>query len=236
MRYPNIKEAVFASRPNRFVAKVMIDGEIHTVHVKNTGRCKELLWDGRTVYLTRTNNVHRKTEYDLVSVLKDREGLPPLIINIDSTAPNDAVAEWLEGSGLFSENCRIKREHTVGRSRFDFYVEDGDRRALIEVKGVTLESEGIVMFPDAPTERGVKHLRELSELVAKGYEAYVIFVIALNDAKYFTPNYKTHREFGESLRYAIGKGVKALAYKCLVKSDSIEIADGVEIKLDYEQN
>ena len=109
MRYPNIKEAVFVSRPNRFVAKVMIDGEIHTVHVKNTGRCKELLWDGRTVYLTRTNNDHRKTEYDLVSVLKDREGLSPLIINIDSTPPNDAVAEWLEGSGLFSENCRIKR-------------------------------------------------------------------------------------------------------------------------------
>ncbi len=231
MKYPNILEAKFVSRPNRFLAKVNIDNELHTVHVKNTGRCKELLIEGARVFLTRSDRKSRKTAYDLVAVEKKREGLPPLCINIDSSAPNEVVAEWLADSKIFSKNCAIKREHTIGKSRYDFYVEDGERRCLVEVKGVTLEENGVVMFPDAPTERGVKHLRELAKLTECGYEAYVIFVIALSGAKYFVSNDKTHSDFGESLKYAIEKGVKALAYECEVKSDSMIITSSVPIKL-----
>ena len=231
MKYPNITSATFISRTNRFIARVLHNGEELLVHVKNTGRCKELFCPGVKVYLTHSDNPTRKTAYDLVAVEKERAGQPPLLINIDSGMPNEAVAEWLPHSGLFSDKARITREHTVGASRFDFYIEDGDRRCYIEVKGATLEECGVVLFPDAPTLRGVKHLNELSHLVSLGHDAYVIFVVAMSGAEYFTPNDITHPEFGEALRRSAISGVKPLAYECIVTPDSLEIAREIKIKL-----
>ena len=159
MKYPNITEGRFLSRPNRFIATVTVDGIDQTVHVKNTGRCRELLLPQCKVWLTMPDSHGRKTKYDLVAVEKQRDEKMPLIINMDSQIPNGVVCEWLPKSGLFSSNAVIRREVTHGNSRFDVYVEDGERKAFIEVKGVTLEDKGIAMFPDAPTERGIKHLK-----------------------------------------------------------------------------
>ena len=160
MRYGEIASAEFIERPNRFIARVKLQGKTETVHVKNTGRCRELLLPGCRVYLSRGNNPERKTKYDLIAVEKTRAGAEPLLINMDSSAPNAAVGEWLAG-GLFSKDAKVFPEVKFGSSRFDFYIEDGERRAFAEVKGVTLEENGAVSFPDAPTERGVKHLNEL---------------------------------------------------------------------------
>ena len=160
MKYKNIVEGVFVSRPNRFIANVVVDGVEQIVHVKNTGRCRELLVEGAKVYLSVSDNLARKTKYDLVAVEKvTSRGV--LLINMDSQIPNGVVSEWLPQSGMFSDNAVYRREYTYGKSRFDIYVEDGCRKAFVEVKGVTLENDGIVSFPDAPTERGVKHLNEL---------------------------------------------------------------------------
>ena len=226
MKYDNIKQAVFIERLNRFVAKVKLDGEEILCHVKNTGRCREILVEGAKVYLEKSDNTSRKYTYSLISVYKgDR------LINIDSSAPNKAVGEWLEKGGLFKNVTLIKPEKTYGKSRFDFYVEYEGKKAFIEVKGVTLEKDGVLMFPDAPTQRGSKHLLHLCECVKDGYEAYALFVIQTDGALYFTSNGETDKAFAENLRFAHNNGVKLLAYDCTVGADSMKIRDKVEIRL-----
>lgn len=231
MKYKNIEKGRFIERPNRFIARVEINGQTETVHVKNTGRCKELLQKGCTVYLEKSDNPERKTKYDLVAVEKIREGKPPLLINMDSQIPNAAAEEWLRKGNIFSENAVIRREVKYGASRFDFYIEDGERRAFLEVKGVTLENDGMSMFPDAPTERGVKHINELIKCMADGYEAYILFVIQMKEISLFTPNYQTHPEFGKALCEAERAGVKIMAVDCVVTRESIEIDSEVKVKL-----
>lgn len=211
------------ARPNRFVSHVEIDGREEVCHVKNTGRCRELLVPGCAVYLDKAKNPERKTKYDLVAVEKGQR-----LINMDSYAPNLAAGEFLPK--IFPESI-IRPEYTYGNSRFDFYIEENNRKILLEVKGVTLENEGVVMFPDAPTERGLKHVRELAECVKNGYEGYLLFVVQMGKVKYFTPNNETHPEFGEALREASQAGVKLLAYDCKVTPDSMEIDSPVCIKL-----
>ena len=227
MKYTKIKAGVFLERPNRFIAKVLIDGKIETVHVKNTGRCRELLVPEAKVYLFVSDNPNRKTKYDLIAVEKvtDR-GI--ILVNMDSQVPNDVVAEWLPKSKLFSLNAVIKREVKFGNSRFDFYVEDGERKAFVEVKGVTLENDGVVSFPDAPTERGVKHINELVACLEQGFEAYIIFVVQMKGVVNFEPNAEHHKEFADTLNSAREKGVKVLVYDCLVTPDSIEIDKQIE--------
>lgn len=231
MTYKEVTTGTFISRPNRFIAKVLINGKEETVHVKNTGRCKELLINGYRVHLSVSNNPNRKTKYDLIATEKVLNDGSVILINMDSQIPNDAVEEWLIKGNLFSENAVIKREYTFGSSRFDFYIEDRSRKAFLEVKGVTLEENGLAMFPDAPTVRGVKHIKELEKAVALGYEGYILFVIQMKGCKYFTPNYKTHKDFGEALKKAEKSGVKILAFDCLVKNNSISLQDEVEVKL-----
>lgn len=228
MKYKNIFSGRFISRPNRFIAKVEIDGTEETVHVKNTGRCRELLTEGCTVYLEKSDNPDRKTKYDLVAVEKIRNGKTNLLVNMDSQVPNAAAEEWLKKGGLFSSDAFIRREVTFGDSRFDFYIEDGERKAFLEVKGVTLESDGIALFPDAPTERGVKHIKELISCIESGYEAYILFVIQMKEICLFRPNDKMHPEFGEALRNAESSGVKIIAMDCIVTPDSMEIDIPVE--------
>lgn len=222
MKYSNIQTAVFVSRPNRFIANVDIDGQRETVHVKNTGRCRELLLPGSKVILEKSDNIHRKTKYDLIAVYKKDLGL----VNIDSQAPNKVVREWLETKPvLFPEITFLKPEFTYGKSRIDFYLECGNRKILIEVKGCTLEINGIGYFPDAPTERGVKHLYELANASKNGYECYAAFTITMPNVKKVLPNIQTHEEFGKALEYASEQGVKILYLPCMVKEDSLEITD-----------
>ena len=222
MKYTNIYPAVFVSRPNRFIANVEIDGKTETVHVKNTGRCRELLIPGVTVMLEKSNNSSRKTLYDLVMVYKDGLGW----VNIDSQMPNYLVKEWLmsKASG-FKDITTIKPEFSYGNSRMDFYLECGSRKILMEVKGVTLERDGIGYFPDAPTQRGVKHINELIKAVNEGCEAYLAFVIQMNGIKEVRPNTQTHPEFGEAMEKAKNAGVRVIFLKCEVKADGIEIID-----------
>ena len=211
------------SRPNRFVAYAEIDGRIEKCHVKNTGRCGELLTEGCTVYLERAANPERKTRFDLVAVQKGQR-----LINMDSYAPNLAAGEFLPK--LFP-NGNIRAEFTCGDSRFDFYIEENNQKILLEVKGVTLENDGVVMFPDAPTERGIKHLNGLMKCAEEGYKAYIMFVIQMKDVRYFTPNYETHPEFGETLKKASEHGVDILAYDCIVTPESMEINRKLEVRL-----
>ena len=224
MLYKNTVEGRFVSRPNRFIAHVDINGKVEVCHVKNTGRCRELLTEGARVILEPSDSPTRKTGYDLVAVYKNGN-----LINIDSQAPNKAVLEWLREGGLFGEPSLIKPEATYGSSRFDFYVETEGRRIFAEVKGVTLEVDGVLMFPDAPTERGVKHIKELCRAVEEGYEAYVIFVIQTERCKYFTPNRETHPRFADALREAEAKGVHILALTCKVTPDSMVIDTSVSV-------
>lgn len=222
MKYDNIREAEFISRPNRFVAEVLLDGEAETVHVKNTGRCRELLIPGSRVSLFESANPMRKTRYDLVSVYKKGLGW----VNIDSQAPNAAMLEWLESSpSFFGEIDAIHPEYARGGSRVDFMLrpKSGGRKILIEVKGCTLEIGGIGYFPDAPTERGVKHLRELADATGEGFECYIAFVIALPKVVKVLPNIETHREFGRALCDALDAGVRALCLPCEVTPDSLRI-------------
>lgn len=204
-----------------------IDEKIETVHVKNTGRCKELLVPNAKVYLYVSDNPNRKTKYDLIAVEKVTDG-GVMLVNMDSQVPNDVVAEWFGKNELFSGNAIIKREVKFGNSRFDFYVEDGERKAFVEVKGVTLENDGVVSFPDAPTERGVKHIKELIACVEKGYEAYIIFVVQMKGVYKFEPNEEHHKEFADTLKFARNKSVKVLVYDCLVTPDSIELSEKIE--------
>lgn len=225
MKYNNIKTGKFVIRENRFIAKVDIDGITEVCHVKNTGRCRELLIKGAEVYLEPGSDPNRKTKFSLIGVKKGS-----LIINMDSQAPNKAVEESIDK--IFENVTYLKRESKFLNSRFDFYMEQGNRKAYIEVKGVTLENNGIVMFPDAPSERAVKHLSELIKAKSMGYDAYVIFVIQMKGAKYFTPNRDTHKEFADKLTEAKAKGVKILAYDCIVTKESMNIDKKVEVCLN----
>lgn len=226
MKYGEIKEGIFLSRPNRFVARVKIDGEDTAVHVKNTGRCRELLTEGARVWLEKSNNPERKYQYSLVTVKKGNK-----MVNMDSQAPNKAVGEWLSGGGLFKDIKLIKPESRYSSSRFDFYVEYADKKAFIEVKGVTLENDGVVSFPDAPTERGSRHLRELCACVDEGYEAYVIFVVQMKEVLYFTANADHDPLFAKTLSEAKDRGVNILAFDCLVTENEMTIGDRVEIRI-----
>jgi len=234
MQYKNTCRAVFRERPNRFIARVEMDGELHTVHVKNTGRCRELLVPGCTVILAASDNSARKTKYDLIAVYKERPGQTPLLVNMDSQAANDTAAEWLPVSSLFAPDAVIRREVTFGESRFDFQIREGEKITFLEVKGVTLEEDGIVRFPDAPTERGVRHLRHLTDCVQKGYGAAVLFVIQMRPMRQFRPNDRMHREFGDALRQAAEAGVRVLAMECAVTEDSLRIAGAVPVNLDVQ--
>lgn len=227
MKYKNTVRAEFCDRPNRFIAHVKINGVMETVHVKNTGRCRELLVPGYPVILEKSDNPARKTAYDLISVCKEGRW-----INMDSQAPNEAAAEWIQGGGLFPEEVSVYRERKYGNSRFDIYVESPERKAFIEVKGVTLEENNIVRFPDAPTERGLKHVEELEECMQDGYEAYLLFVIQMKDVRKFQPNWNTHHRFGDALKAAREAGVRILAMDCMIGEDFMRIQDPVEVDLE----
>ena len=226
MKYENVKKAKFISRPNRFIAYIEIDGKTEVAHVKNTGRCRELLVPDAEIYVQEFDNTARKTKYDLIAVKKgDR------LINMDSQVPNKVFGEWVQ-NGKFTDGVTLVRPETFyGDSRFDFYIEAGDRRIFVEVKGVTLEENGIVRFPDAPTERGVKHLRELMRAKEEGYEAFVAFIIQMDNVSHFEPNDATHLEFGQTLREAARNGVSVIALSCHITPDSIEAVKEIEVKI-----
>ena len=218
MKYENITRAVFIKRPNRFIAEVEVDGHRETVHVKNTGRCRELLIPGCEVWLTAPGTPNRKTLYDLVAVRKENG----ILFNIDSQAPNMVVKEWLTGQ----DYEKVVPEYRYGDSRIDVYMERGGERYLMEVKGCTLEVDGIGYFPDAPTERGVKHLRELAAAAKKGYKAMLAFVIQMDGVSEVRANIDTHAEFGIALDEAQAAGVEILYLKCHVEPDSLVIVEG----------
>ena len=234
MNYSNIISGRFIRRHNRFTADVSIDGKVETVHVKNTGRCRELLLPDAEVFLTQSDNPARKTSYDLVAVKKLRGNQEPLLINMDSQIPNAAAWEWLPVSGYFSPEATLRREVSWGSSRFDIFAQDGERKAFIEVKGVTLENDGTALFPDAPTERGVKHLNELIRAVDAGFEAWVLFVIQMKEIHTFCPNDAMHPQFGDTLRRAAGCGVKIMAVDCLITPESITIDREINLSLFRE--
>lgn len=229
MQYDQVAEAVFLERPNRFIAWVRLAGKEEIVHVKNTGRCRELLVPGCRVYLAKGSNPARKTRYDLIAVEKKREGKTSLLINMDAQAPNAAVGEFLAAGGVIPAPDEVRAEVRFGESRFDFYVRKGNRRAFVEVKGVTLEKDGAALFPDAPTLRGVKHLNELAGAVREGYEAYVFFLIQMKGVEVFRPNDAMHPAFGAALRKAMQSGVKILAYDAAVTADSMRVCDPVSV-------
>ena len=271
MKYNQVMPGTFLQRPNRFIAHVEINGREEICHVKNTGRCRELLVPGCTVYCAVSDNPQRKTKYDLISVEKSIESETvfanvetpsqngksaseagnTFLVNMDSQAPNAAVKEWLQsGASPFGKIDFLKPEYKYGNSRFDFYLEcktetkrtgtaptptenetTRSRKIFLEVKGVTLEDNGIVLFPDAPTERGVKHVRELIRCLEEGFETYVLFVVQMERALYFTPNRKTHPQFADALCEAQNAGVQLLAYTCKVTPDEIKIDKPIEIML-----
>lgn len=226
MKYENIIKGKFIERPNRFIASIEINGKIEICHVKNTGRCRELLIPNAEVFVEENNNPKRKTKFSLIGVVKDKR-----LINMDSQVPNKIVHEWILKGNLFKDITLIKPETTYNKSRFDFYIETKEKKVFIEVKGVTLEENNVVRFPDAPTERGVKHIKELCDCLKEGYDAYIIFVIQMKDVLYFEPNEKTHKEFAEALRKAKKDGVNIIAVNCNVKEDSIDIIDYVEVRV-----
>ena len=225
MRYENMVRGSFLARPNRFIAHIEIDGQAEICHVKNTGRCRELLTPGATVWCQKSSNPTRKTKYDLITVRKGER-----LINMDSQAPNQAAKEWLLAGGL-GQISELKAEYTHGDSRFDFsFLLDG-KRCFLEVKGVTLENDGVCAFPDAPTERGVKHLKGLTRAAQEGYGAFVLFVIQMADVKYLHPNDVTDPAFGAALREAAENGVTVLAMDCAVTEEEMNIRLPVLVKL-----
>ena len=234
MRYGKIISGIFRERPNRFIARVEIGGVPETVHVKNTGRCRELLIPGVKVYLSQAEDGRkRKTKYDLVCVEKRRGGgRKPLLINMDSQIPNDAAEEWLRKGELFGKAARIRREARYGNSRFDFRIdEEGGRRHYMEVKGVTLEENGTALFPDAPTERGVRHLRELAACAKAGFGAWILFVIQMKGMSRFRPNRAMHEEFARALSDAAENGVKILVKESEVTPETLELTRSVPLEL-----
>ncbi len=226
MKYDNILPARFISRPNRFIAEIELDGKKEICHVKNTGRCNELLIPNAKIFVQYSDNPARKTKYDLISVFKGHR-----LINMDSQAPNKVFGEWVESGNFIRGITKIKPECKYKNSRFDFYIEVGERKIFAEIKGVTLEENGVVMFPDAPTERGVKHINELCECIKDGYEAYVFFIIQMKNCAFFTPNRTTHAEFAEALIEAEKLGVNIEALNCTVTDDELLIDKAVEIRL-----
>lgn len=224
MKYKNTIEGTFISRPNRFIANVLIDGKNEVCHVKNTGRCKELLINGATVFLEKSPNPNRKTAYDLIGVCKGEE-----IVNIDSQAPNKVACEWL--TNMFPDATVFKSEKTWGDSRFDFYIESDGEKIFIEVKGVTLGKDGVAMFPDAPTLRGIKHLNGLAEWVKQGHRAIALFIIQMSGVKYFTPNKETHPEFAAALKQAKNQGVEIIAVECDVTQNTLTARRETEVIL-----
>lgn len=225
MHYPNMVPGIFQARPNRFIAHIVIDGQMQTVHVKNTGRCRELLPVGAQVWCQESDNPNRKTRYDLITVRKGSR-----LINMDSQAPNAAAREWLLSGGLGPiEDLRSETFH--GDSRYDFSFLKEGKQCFLEVKGVTLENDGICAFPDAPTERGAKHLRGLTEAVHQGYGGYVLFVIQMSDVKYLHPNDITDPRFGQALREAAAAGVEVLAMDCAITEDAMMIQNPVPVHL-----
>ena len=230
MKYPNIISGTFISRPNRFIAQAAVDGIEQPVHVKNTGRCRELLIPGSKVWLCASDNPARKTKYDLVAAEKNIGGITRTV-NLDSQAPNSAAEEWLPCSGLFPADAKIRREVTYGDSRFDFRIDCSGHTSFLEVKGVTLERDGIALFPDAPTERGVKHIRELIRCTHEGLGAYILFVIQMKGVHQLCPNDLTHAGFGDALREAADAGVNILAVDCCVTPDSMVIDSFVSVDL-----
>ncbi len=226
MQYPNIHKATFLERPNRFVARCGMGDEVLTVHVKNTGRCRELLVPGAEVWLTRSDNPARKTTFDLVAVRKGSR-----LINMDSNAPNTVFGEFARAGRFLSDAGQVRGEVRYGDSRFDFCLQAGGKIHYVEVKGVTLEEEGVVRFPDAPTQRGVKHLKELQAAAEAGFGAHVVFVVQMADVKHLEPNDRTHPAFGQALREAVKSGVQVHAYWCTVTEDRLDIAGSVPVKL-----
>ena len=223
--YQHVIPAEFAARPNRFIASVRSDGQPETVHVKNTGRCRELLIPGARVWLAEGVNPARKTRYDLVAVEKG-----DLLVNMDSQAPNKAAAEALPR--LFPGITGLRPEAVFGESRLDFCADLGEKKLYVEVKGCTLEEDGVALFPDAPTERGVKHLRELENAVQSGHAAVLLIVIQMKGVHVFRPNRRTHPAFADALRHAAGAGVQVLARDCVVTPDSLTLDQAVEVDLD----
>ena len=230
MKYGKIIEGRFLSRPNRFIAFCEIDGAVETVHVKNTGRLKELLVPGAQVYLELSDKPERKTRFSLVTVQEGKR-----LVNIDSNAPNRVVEEAVKSGALKLPGMPrvdlVKSEHGYGKSRFDLYLEGGGRKAFMEIKGVTLEKDGVAMFPDAPTLRGAKHVHELISARNEGYLAYLLFLIQMKGVRCFTPNDEMHRVFGDAVRLAAENGIHVLAYDCHVEPDSLTIADPVKVVL-----
>lgn len=226
MHYTNILPGIFYSRPNRFIAEIEIEGHMERCHVKNTGRCKELLLPGVQVYVQKAENPNRRTAYDLISVYKGNT-----LINMDSQAPNKVFGAWLSEGKLFSLPAYIQPERRFGQSRIDFYAETAAQNYLIEVKGVTLEEDGIARFPDAPTQRGIRHLQELILAKKQGMHAVAVFVIQMKGVHLFSPNWKTHAAFGEALQQAEKAGVQLLALDCIVTKDSLKIDQEIPISL-----
>jgi sugar fermentation stimulation protein A len=225
MRYPNILTGTFIERPNRFTAYVEIEGKKERCHVKNTGRCKELLVPGTRAVLAVSDNPERSTQYDLIGVYKGG-----MLVNIDSQAPNKVAEESIHSIPGFEDADVVRPEYSYGDSRIDIFAESGSRRMLMEVKGVTLEKDGIAMFPDAPTERGLKHVKELEASLKEGYEAYILFLIQMSGPKVFTPHYEMHEEFAIAVERANSSGVKVLAYDSVVTEDTLSLGRPVEVR------
>ena len=226
MVYNNIIGGVFVSRPNRFIAMVEVNSVVEVCHVKNTGRCRELLIPGVKVILQKSDNPERKTKFDLIAVYKGDK-----LINIDSQAPNKIFKEWVQNSGHFGDDVTIRSEVKYKNSRFDFYIESGNRKIFTEVKGVTLKSGDVALFPDAPTERGVKHINELSECIKDGYEAQIVFIIQMKGVNLFSPNNATHPQFGISLKEAEKNGVGIMAIDCNVTPDEVVARKFIEVSI-----
>ena len=227
MRYSSIIKGTFIKRDNRFIAQVNINGNVEVCHIKNTGRCRELLVEGTEVWLEPSTNPARKTKYSLVVVNKNGR-----LVNMDSQAPNKVVEEAILNGLIFDNVTYLKREYKYGNSRFDFYMEQGEVKSFVEVKGVTLENNNVVSFPDAPSERAVKHLDELKNSLNDGYNAYVVFVVQMSDVNYFVPNIENHREFADKLKEVSKAGVNVLAYDCNVSYDELVLRDNkVEVRI-----
>lgn len=230
MNYRDVRRAVFLSRPNRFIAHCLVDSEEVVAHVKNTGRCRELLLPGVTVWLQHHDNPARKTHWSLIAVQKGER-----LINMDSQAPNEIAAEAILNGTLTLPGWEhpdiVRREVRYGDSRFDLCLTKDGKQAFVEVKGVTLERDGAVYFPDAPTERGVKHVRELCAALDEGYGAFILFVIQMENVRFFAPNDETHPAFGETLRQAAQKGVGIVAADCLVAPDEVRLNKSVPVQL-----
>lgn len=225
MKYLNTCTGTFVERPNRFIAYVEVDGKQEKCHVKNTGRCKELLIPGAKVILDRSSDPKRSTKFDLVSVYKG-----DMLVNIDSQAPNKIVQESYENIDFLKGLSYIRPEFTIDDSRIDIYGEGQGRKVLMEIKGVTLEIDGTALFPDAPTERGLKHVRELQKALGEGYESCIFFLVQMRGPEHFTPNYEMHMEFALEVEKAYMKGVKVLVYDCVVKEDEILLGNRMDIK------